>query len=102
MSKLGPLTYEPSIPSDGFNGFWILDKSRKAVATVDGPQNEETEAAARLFAAAPELLGDARRNLVWQKHLRQNVLANAGGSVLMALDLSISATEAFIAKAENG
>lgn len=50
------LTYAPSGPWDGFDGWWILDGKRVSVATVDGPQNDETEARARRFSAAADML----------------------------------------------
>lgn len=45
----------PSIPEEGVECFWIENGAQR-IAAVDGPQNEEREATARLIAAAPELL----------------------------------------------
>lgn len=51
----GPWSCVPSIPEEGVECFWIENGAQR-IAAVDGPQNEEREATARLIAAAPELL----------------------------------------------
>lgn len=52
----------PSIPEEGVECFWIENGAQR-IAAVDGPQNEEREATARLIAAAPELLAVAEMAL---------------------------------------
>lgn len=61
-----PWSAEPSIPSDGFECFWI--KGQKlvgalppvyrtvSIGSVNGPHSGEQEANAHLIAAAPDLL----------------------------------------------
>lgn len=57
MSKhtSGPWSFWPSIPEEGVECFWI-ENGVKQITGIDGPQNDEQEANARLIAAAPELL----------------------------------------------
>lgn len=51
----GPWSFVPSIPEEGVECYWIQN-GVQFVTAVDGPQNDEREAIARLMAAAPELL----------------------------------------------
>lgn len=52
----GPWVVIPSTPQDGVNCWWVHSATGVDIAIVNGPQNPETEADARLIAAAPELL----------------------------------------------
>lgn len=50
----GPWSFVPSVPEEGVECYWIQN-GVQFVTSVDGPQNDEREANARLMAAAPEL-----------------------------------------------
>lgn len=47
------LKVEPSVPEEGFEVYRLVDEEGRDVATVCGPQNEETERLARQMAVAP-------------------------------------------------
>lgn len=52
----GPWHSVPSMPSEGFNCWWLMAGSRN-IATISGYQGDtECEANARLIAAAPDML----------------------------------------------
>jgi hypothetical protein len=59
----GPWRYEPSIPEEGVNCWWIerVGRPARTIASVDGPQGSHTEPDARLIAAAPDLLDALQR-----------------------------------------
>ena len=54
----GPWRYEPSIPEEGVNCWWIerVGRPARTIGCVDGPQGSHTEPDARLIAAAPDML----------------------------------------------
>lgn len=60
----GPWSCVPSIPEEGVECFWIENGAQRITA-VDGPQNEEREATARLIAAAPELMEAVEAMIEW-------------------------------------
>lgn len=49
--------FQRSVPTDGYECFFILGKEYgQEVAAVNGPQTEDRERIAMMFAASPELL----------------------------------------------
>lgn len=63
----GPWAAKPTVPSDGFDCWTIIDSSGQDLAWSKGYQNDaEMQGNARLIAAAPDLL--AALGLVWDAH----------------------------------
>jgi len=56
---------------------------------------------ARLIAAAPDLLSEAKKQLDWLRHIRTRVAGAVPGSILNGIDQSIKAFSAVIDKAEG-
>lgn len=86
----GPWDYQPSIPEEGSECFWIGPTDATiCIATVDGPQSSQFRwANARLIAAAPDLL----------EALKKIVDAGSSGDPVKRASLYLSAA-AIIAKA---
>lgn len=82
------------------------DGVRREVAQIDGDYNEPDlwpvmEANARLIAAAPDLLDEARKQVTWLRHLRTEAVGSLRGSLIDGIDQSIKYLSAAIAKAEG-
>lgn len=82
------------------------DGVRYEVAQIDGDYNEPglwpvMEANARLIAAAPDLLDEARKQVTWLRHLRTEAVGSLRGSLIDGIDQSIKYLSAAIAKAEG-
>lgn len=60
----GPWSFVPSIPEEGIECYWI-ENGVQQIASIDGPQNDEREAIARLCAAAPELYEACMAMIEW-------------------------------------
>ena len=78
----GPWHSVPSVPSEGFDCWWLMAGSRN-IATISGYQGDtECEANARLIAAAPDLLEalkHARQNMPHPDQMIDDAIAKAEG-----------------------
>jgi len=76
---------------------------------IIGPHNDhvalvgpcEIDANARLIAAAPDLLDEARKQVTWLRHLRTEAVGSLRGSLIDGIDQSIKYLSAAIAKAKG-
>lgn len=65
------------------------------------PDEEEQLANAHLVAAAPDLLDEARKQVAWLRHLREEAVGSMRVSLITGIDQSIKYLSAVIAKAEG-
>lgn len=83
-------------------GYPILDRYVSRSTWAKGrPSESEQEANARLIAAAPDLLDEARKQVTWLRHLRTEAVGSLRGSLIDGIDQSIKYLSAAIDKAEG-
>ncbi|NJL06825.1 MAG: hypothetical protein HC900_00115 [Methylacidiphilales bacterium] len=79
--------------------------SNLCVATPHIPTNQVCVAdfppLARMIAAAPDLLQQAKREVDWLRHIRPRIAGRVPGSILTEFDQAIKALSAVIAKTEG-